>query len=265
MKIATFNVNSIRQRIAPLNAWLAKAKPDLCCLQELKCTDESFPHAEFEASGYSIATLGQKTFNGVAIFSRHPIEIEARGLPGFEDDQARYIEGVVSLADGRALRIASVYCPNGNPVDPGGGGPKYAYKRAFMAAFEAHARRLLALDEITILAGDYNIIPEDRDAKSPGRWHKDALGLPESRARFRRLIALGYACALRACTDEAGIYSFWDYQAGAWPKNDGIRIDHLLLSPRAADCLGGAGVATELRGGEKPSDHVPVWCELRDA
>lgn len=263
MIIATFNVNSVRQREAHLVRWLKARAPDIVCLQELKCEDHAFPRSEIEALGYQVETHGQKTFNGVAILSRFPITIEERGLPGFPDEQARYIEAVASLpgekgAPGTAIRVASIYCPNGNPAP----GPKYAYKRAFMAALMGHARALLALEEMLVLAGDYNVIPEPRDARNPDLWRADALFLPESRADFRRLLALGLTDALRATTDSGGLYSFWDYQAGAWPRDNGIRIDHLLLSPQAADRLRGAGIDRDLRGAEKPSDHVPVWAEL---
>lgn len=264
MLIATFNVNSVRQRIEHLVRWLGERSPDLVCLQELKCLDEAFPREAIEALGYQVETHGQKTFNGVALLSRHPLEIEHRGLPGFEDEQARYIEGVVSLPAqsgkaGSALRIASIYFPNGNPIP----GPKFDYKRAFMAALTAHARELLTLEEQLVLAGDFNVIPEPRDARYPENWIGDALFQPESRADFRQLCALGFTDAIRATSDDAGLYSFWDYQAGAWQRNNGIRIDHLLLSPLAADRLIEAGIDKAMRAAEKPSDHVPVWCRLR--
>lgn len=263
MIIATYNVNSIRQRIGHLTEWLRERAPDIVCLQELKCVDEVFPREEIEALGYNVATHGQKTFNGVAILSKHPLEVEHRGLPGFEDEQARYIEAVVSVpggacAEGEAIRVCGVYFPNGNPAP----GPKYDYKLAFMAALTAHAAGLLALEEKLVIAGDYNIIPEPRDAKTPSAWLADALFLPESRAALRRLENLGFTEAFRAMTDAGGHYSFWDYQAGAWQRNNGIRIDHLLLSPRAADRLVDAGIDRDMRAAEKASDHVPVWCRL---
>lgn len=267
MIIATFNVNSIRQRLEHLTRWLAARQPDIVCLQELKCQDEAFPREEIEALGYSVATHGQKTFNGVAILSKHPLEIEHRGLPGFEDEQARYIEAVVSLPGktgkpGEAIRVCGVYFPNGNPANDPLARPKYDFKLAFMAALTEHARSLLALEEKLVIAGDYNIIPDARDAKFPEAWAADALALPESRAALRRLENLGFTEAFRATTDASGHYSFWDYQAGAWQRNNGIRIDHLLLSPRAADTLTEVGIDKELRAEEKPSDHVPVWCRL---
>ena len=263
MLIATFNVNSIRQRVPHLARWLKSREPDVVCLQELKCLDDAFPREEIEALGYQVETFGQKTFNGVAILSRHGVAIEHRGLPGFPDEQARYIEGVVSLPPGHwlgaVLRIAGVYFPNGNPV----GSPKFEYKRAFMAALTAHAESLLALEEPLIIAGDFNVIPAPEDARFPENWRDDALFQTESRADFRRLVSLGFTDAIRATSDNPRLYSFWDYQAGAWQRDNGIRIDHLLLSPRAADRLMEAGIDRELRAEEKPSDHVPVWCRLR--
>jgi exodeoxyribonuclease III len=258
MIIATYNVNSVRQRVEHLSRWLQSRAPDIVCLQELKCQDEAFPREDIEALGYNIVTHGQKTFNGVAILSKYPIEVEHRGIPGFEDEQARYIEAVISLP-GDAIRVCGVYFPNGNPAP----GPKYEYKLAFMAALTAHARNLLALEERLVIAGDYNIIPEAIDAKDPASWAQDALFLPQSRAAYRRLLNLGFTEAFRATHEAPGQYSFWDYQAGAWPRNNGIRIDHLLLSPLAADRLISAGIDKDLRAEEKPSDHVPVWCALR--
>ncbi len=264
MIIASFNVNSIRQRIEHLSRWLQQRQPAILCLQETKCLDEAFPRRELEALGYQVATKGQKTFNGVAILSRFPIEVEHRALPGFADEQARYLEVVASLpgaADrpGEALRLCGVYFPNGNPAP----GPKYDYKLAFMRALTAHAAKLLQLEEKLVIAGDYNIIPAARDARHPEQWQADALFLPESRAAWRRLVHLGFTDALRATSDTPGLYTFWDYQGGAWPRNNGIRIDHLLLSPRAADILVECGIDREIRAEEKPSDHVPIWARLR--
>ncbi|WP_442755429.1 exodeoxyribonuclease III [Methylocystis sp. JAN1] len=259
MRIATWNVNSVRQRLAPLLAFLRETSPDILCLQELKCEEGAFPRMEAEDAGYNVVLHGQKTFNGVAILSKSPIDESTVGLPGFDHEgQSRYIEAVISDGDGGALRVASVYCPNGNPPDT----PKYAYKVRFMEALTARARALLKLEEATVLAGDYNIIPEPRDAHDPAAWASDALFLPQSRAAWRRLLNLGYTDALRAVTDDAGLYTFWDYQAGAWQKNKGIRIDHLLLSPQAADRLSRVEIVKEARAGDKPSDHVPVCAEL---
>lgn len=258
LKIATWNVNSVRQRIGNLTDWLRSAAPDIVCLQEIKCMDEAFPASEIEALGYNVAVHGQKTFNGVAILSRLPLDEVTRGLPGDEEDlQARYIEAVVSV-EGRALRVASIYLPNGNPT----GTEKYSYKLAWMERLRQHAATLLTYEEPLVLAGDYNVIPEARDAKNPEAWLGDALFLPQTRASFRSLLSLGLTEALRATTDAGRLYTFWDYQAGAWQRDNGIRIDHLLLSPQAADLLHQVGIDKDERAREKPSDHVPVWIEL---
>lgn len=258
MRITTWNVNSVRQRLEHLLLFLREEAPDVLCLQELKTTDDLFPHGEIEALGYSCAVHGQKGFNGVAILSKRPLEDVRRGLPGADDDeQSRYIEGVISV-DGGVVRVASIYLPNGNPVDSA----KYPYKLAWMGRLARHARDLLALEEPLVLAGDYNVIPEARDAADPAAWEGDALYLPETRAEFRTLLALGFTDALRACDEAAGRYTFWDYQAGAWQRNKGIRIDHLLLSPEAADRLAGTTIHKHMRGLDKPSDHVPVSVRL---
>lgn len=260
MKIATWNVNSIKARLDNALAWLGAAKPDVACLQELKCEDAAFPADAFEALGYNVITHGQKTYNGVAILSRKPAEDIRRGLPGDEDDaQARYIEAVFPLGSG-IVRVASIYLPNGNPL----GTDKFAYKLAWMARLRAHARNLLALEEPLVLAGDYNVIPTRLDAKNPDAWAGDALFQPESRAAFRGLVNLGFTDAVRHVHgDTPDLYTFWDYQAGAWQRNNGIRIDHLLLSPQAADRLKDARIEREVRAQERPSDHVPVVVELR--
>lgn len=261
MKIVSWNVNSVKARLPNLLAYLEEAKPDVVCLQELKCVDEAFPRMEVEALGYNVETHGQKTYNGVALLSKSPLEDVTRGLPNFEDEQSRYIEAVVSTEKG-AVRIASLYLPNGNPTE-GGNGPKYSYKLAWMAALEAHARNLMAHEEAVVLAGDYNVIPTDADVHDPAAWEGDALFRPETHAAFRRLLHLGLteAVANLTVTDE-NTYTFWDYQAGAWPKNNGIRIDHHLLTPLAADCLTGFGIDKHTRDWERPSDHVPVWITL---
>lgn len=257
MKIATFNINGIKARAEALVDWLREAEPDVVCLQEIKATDEAFPHELFDGLGYTIATHGQKSFNGVAILSRLGLEDVTRGLPGDEgDEQARWIEATV--VGKRAVRICGLYLPNGNPAP----GPKYDYKLAWMERMRARATALLATEEPFVLAGDYNVIPQDEDAAKPEAWREDALALPESRAAFRRILNLGLTDAFRARVRGPGHYTFWDYQAGAWPRNNGIRIDHLLLSPQAADLLRDAGIDKEIRGREKPSDHVPVWIEL---
>lgn len=259
MRIATWNVNSVKQRIEHLVAWLKEASPDVVCLQEIKCVDEAFPALEIEAAGYGLVTHGQKTFNGVAILSKHRIEDVLRGLPGNDDDeQARYIEAVIAAPTG-IVRVASIYLPNGNPL----GTEKFPYKLAWMDRLIDHAAELLAHEEPLVLAGDYNVIPTPLDAKTPDAWRGDALFQPESRGKFRELLALGFTDALRACDPDDAVYTFWDYQAGAWPRNNGIRIDHLLLSPQAADRLVDCKVSKHVRGWDKPSDHVPIHVDLR--
>jgi exodeoxyribonuclease-3 len=258
MRIATWNVNSIKQRLEHLLAFLKSAEPDVVCLQELKCVDEAFPRAEVEGAGYNVATHGQKAYNGVAILSKRPLEDVRRGLPGEADEQARYIEGVISAQGGGVVRVASIYAPNGNPL----GTPKFDYKLAFLDRLAAHARDLLKLEEPLVLSGDYNVIPEPIDAANPSAWTNDALFQPESRAKLRALINLGLTDAVRACSIEPGLYTFWDYQAFSFQRNNGIRIDHLLLSPQAADRLQTAAIRKETRGWDKPSDHVPVMVDL---
>ncbi|HVV92166.1 MAG TPA: exodeoxyribonuclease III [Hyphomicrobiales bacterium] len=258
MRIATWNVNSIKQRQDAVASWLKEAAPDVLCLQEIKCVEEAFPREAFTECGYNALVHGQKGFNGVAILSKHPIEEEVVGLGGDEDDaQSRFVEAVISTAEG-VLRVASIYLPNGNPPDT----DKYPYKLAWMDRLIAHARERLALEEPLVLAGDYNVIPAAPDAYDPAAWLGDALFLPPTRARFRALIDLGFTDALRATSDDAGLYTFWDYQAGAWQRNRGIRIDHLLLSPEAADRLAAVHIDKAVRGREKPSDHVPVAVDL---
>ena len=257
MKLATFNINGIKARIEALPAWLTAAQPDVVCLQEIKSVDDAFPRETFEALGYQVETHGQKSFNGVAILSKLPLEDVTRGLPGDDsDEQARWIEATV--IGRRAVRVCGLYLPNGNPAP----GPKYDYKLAWMARMEARARALLAREEPVVFCGDYNVIPQDEDAAKPDQWTADALALPQSRSAFRRLLALGLTDAFRARHTEAGHYTFWDYQAGAWERNNGIRIDHLLLSPQAADLLREARIDKQVRAGDKPSDHVPIWVDL---
>jgi len=257
MKVVTWNVNSIKVRRDNVLRWIGEAAPDVACLQELKCADSAFPHTAFEDLGYNVAVHGQKTYNGVAILSKYPMEDISRGLPGADDDQARYIEAVISH-DGGVVRVASIYLPNGNPAD----GPKFDYKLEWMARLKEYARALLAYEEAVVLAGDYNVIPAEDDVHNPDAWRDDALFLPETRAAFRALINLGFTEAFRASTDEPHRYTFWDYQGGAWQKNLGIRIDHLLLSPQAADLLEACDIDKAPRSWQKPSDHVPVWAEL---
>lgn len=257
MKLATFNINGIKARIEALLAWLTEAAPDVVALQEIKSADAAFPRALFEDLGYRVETHGQKGFNGVAILSRLPLEDVVRGLPGdASDEQARWIEA--SVIGNRAVRVCGLYAPNGNPAP----GPKYDYKLAWMARMQNRVQALLATEDPLVFAGDYNIIPQAEDAANPAAWVEDALYLPQSRAAYRRILNLGLTDALRSRHPGPGHYSFWDYQARAWEKNNGIRIDHLLLSPQAADLLQDAQIDKAVRAGEKPSDHVPVWIEL---
>jgi exodeoxyribonuclease-3 len=257
MKLATWNVNSVNARLETVLRWFESASPDVACLQEIKCVDEKFPTEAFERLGYNVAVHGQKTYNGVALVSKTPLEDVRRGLPGDEaDDQARYIEAVVSGP--QPIRVAGIYLPNGNPI----GTEKFAYKLAWMARLNAHARELLALEEPLAIMGDYNVIPEEADVEKPADWLGDALFQPESRAAYRALQWLGFTDAYMAADGAPGGYTFWDYQAGAWPRNNGIRIDHALLSPQAADLLRGCAIHRDVRGWDKPSDHVPVVIEL---
>ena len=267
MKIATFNINGIKARIDALPQWLDEAQPDVVVLQEIKSIDENFPRELFEDRGYNVETHGQKSFNGVAILSKLPLEDVTRGLPGDDaDEQARYIEATV-VGDKQAVRICGLYLPNGNPVEldsngaPVAGG-KYAYKLAWMQRLQDRAKALLAEETPFLMTGDYNIIPQAEDAAKPDAWREDALFRLESRTAWRRLIALGLTDAFRARTQGPGHYSFWDYQAGAWNRNNGIRIDHFLLSPAVADCLRDCQIDKDIRAREKPSDHVPVWVDL---
>jgi exodeoxyribonuclease-3 len=246
MRIASWNVNSIKAHLGAVTSWLKAREPDVVCLQELKCVDEAFPRSEIEDLGYNVAVHGQKTYNGVAILSKHPIDEARPRLPGDDEDaHARYIEATISTPEG-ALRVASIYLPNGNPA----GTDKFKYKLAWMDRLTKHARELLELEEPLVLAGDYNVIPTPLDAEFPEKWTGDALGFTD---------------ALRATHDGKGLYTFWDYQAGAFQKNNGIRIDHLLLSPKAADRLQSVGIDKNVRAAEKPSDHVPIYADLRFA
>jgi len=257
MKIATFNINGIKARITALSDWLTEARPDVALLQEIKSVDENFPREHFQDMGYAVETHGQKGFNGVAILSKYPLEDVCRGLPGdASDEQARWIEATV--VNQRAVRLCGLYLPNGNPAP----GPKYDYKLAWMERLRNRAKDLLLQEEPALIAGDYNVIPQAVDAARPEAWTEDALYRPETRDAFRRVLNLGYTEAFRARNQGAGNYSFWDYQAGAWQRNDGIRIDHFLLTPQAADLLLDAQIDSAIRDREKPSDHVPVWIEL---
>jgi exodeoxyribonuclease-3 len=258
MKIATWNVNSVKARLDTVVGWLKEASPDVACFQEIKCQNEGFPAEAFEALGYNCTVHGQKSYNGVAILSKRPVEDVRRGLPdGDGDEHARYLEVVVP-GDTGLIRVASIYAPNGNPI----GTEKYAYKLKWLERLRAHTSSLLRLEEKLALTGDYNVIPQPEDCYDPKAWENDALFQPESRAALRKLANLGLTDAVRACHKETHTYTFWDYQAGCWPRDKGIRIDHILLSAQAADQLLASGIDRHVRGWDKPSDHVPVWCEL---
>ena len=257
MKIASFNINGIKARLPALMDWLDEAQPDVAILQEIKSIDENFPREAFEDKGYNVETHGQKSFNGVALLSKLPLEDVTRGLPGDdEDEQARYIEATV-VGD-QAVRICGLYLPNGNPVP----GPKYDYKLAWMERLRARAEELLAEEVPFLMAGDYNIIPQAEDAARPQDWVEDALYRPESREAWRKILNLGLTEAFRARNQAPEQYSFWDFQRGSWQRNDGIRIDHFLLSPECADMLEDCQIDKEVRGREKPSDHVPIWIKV---
>ena len=257
MKIATFNINNINKRLANLLAWLRAARPDIVCLQELKAADREFPQAAIEKAGYGAVWRGQKSWNGVAILARGGEPIVTRtALPGHaEDAQARYIEAAVN-----GVLIASLYAPNGNPQP----GPKFAYKLAWTDRLLAHAADLFAAGVPVVLAGDYNVVPSDGDIYPTKSYDKDALLQPETRARFAQLLEQGWRDGIRSLHRDAPIYTYWSYLRNRWPRDAGLRIDHLLLSKQAAKRLLAAGVDREVRGKENASDHAPVWIELRD-
>lgn len=265
MDIATFNVNSVKARAHAVTDWLDSAKPDVACLQEIKTVDEDFPREIFEQRGYNVITHGQKSYNGVAIISKLPFEEHSSGLPMLKgshaDEQARYIEAVVMGQSG-PVRIASIYLPNGNPVmsadtDTDQFSAKYLYKLDWMARLRAHAQTLLTYEEPLILAGDYNVIPTENDVHDPIAWTGDAAFRPETHAAYAAIKWLGLTSAYEQKDGRPHEYTFWDYQRGAWPKNNGIRIDHLLCSAQAADKLTAVRIDRDCRAGEKPSDHVP--------
>jgi exodeoxyribonuclease-3 len=258
MRVATWNVNSVRLRLDNIAAWLAERSPDIVCLQEIKCVNEAFPREAFARLGYNVAVHGQKGFNGVALLSKLPFDEMASGLIGDDSDvQARFLEALVSTKNG-VLRVVSLYLPNGNPT----GTDKYSYKLKWMERLIAFSLERLKLEEPFLLAGDFNVIPAAADAKNPAAWTGDALYLPETREKFRTLANLGLTDAIRAVSDSEALYTFWDYQAGAWARDNGIRIDHIMLSPQAADRLIDAGIDRHVRGWDKPSDHVPVFVDL---
>jgi len=255
VKVATWNVNSVKARLPIILDWLRDFAPDVVLLQEIKCTDDSFPRLEIEELGYNLETHGQKTYNGVAIASKSTIEDVVKGLPGdANDEQARYIEATVF----GNLRVASIYLPNGNPIDS----EKFPYKLKWMDRLRKHTEACLSADQSYVFAGDYNIIQNDDDVYDATKFAHDALTHPESRGRFRSIVFMGLTDAFRALNNATHQYSYWDYKAGSWQKDNGLLIDHILLSPVAADRLVCSGIDRNPRGKERPSDHTPVWCEL---
>ena len=256
MKIATFNINNIKRRLPNLLAWLKTANPDIVCLQELKCTDAEFPAKETKRAGYYAIWKGQKTWNGVAILSRGSEPVVTRtALPGdLEDTQSRYIEAAV---DG--ILVACLYLPNGNPQP----GPKFDYKLAWFKRLNSHARKLLRENVPVVLAGDFNVAPTELDIYPTKSWDDDALVQPESRAAFARLVKQGWTDAIREQHPGERIYTFWHYMRNRWPRDAGLRLDHLLLSPGLAPRLKAAGVDRLVRGKKDASDHAPAWIVLR--
>jgi exodeoxyribonuclease-3 len=260
VRIASFNINGIKARLPRLTEWLDETRPAVACLQEIKTQDEGFPADEFEKIGYRAIWHGQKGFNGVAILADRELEEVHRGLPGDPEDlQARYIEAEVASPFG-GVRVVNLYLPNGNPQP----GPKFDYKLDWMRRLRLRLQELLARERPTVVVGDFNVIPEDKDVFSVRAMQHDALMQPESRDAYRRILNDGWTDAIDTLNPAGGAWTFWDYQAGAWQHDHGFRIDHLLLSPEAADRLTAAGVDKVYRGREKASDHAPVWVELRD-
>jgi exodeoxyribonuclease III len=257
MKIATFNINNINKRLQNLLDWLAAAEPDVVCVQELKATDRQFPRSAIEAAGYGAVWRGQSAWNGVAILARDAEPVLTRlELPGDPDDiQARYIEAAVG-----GILIASLYAPNGNPQP----GPKFDYKLAWHERLNAHAAELFAAGIPVVLAGDYNVVPEPRDIYATKSYDANALVQPESRAAFQRLVDQGWADAIRKQHPDETVYSFWDYMRNRWPRDAGLRLDHILLSKKTARRLLDAGVDRDIRGLDNASDHAPVWVNLKD-
>lgn len=258
MRIASWNVNSVNARLDNVVSWLGESAPDVVVLQEIKCQEENFPRAAIEAAGYQAAVVGEKSYNGVALLSRLPFELRQRALPGDDTDtQARYVE-----ADVAGVIVAGIYLPNGNPVDSD---EKYGRKLRWMDRLLAHAQALLAEEKPVVIAGDYNVIPENEDCWDPAEWLGDALFQDEVRARYRRLQHMGFTDAFRACDRRGGQYTFWDYQKGRWPRDEGIRIDHALLSPEAAIRLASCQIDRAPRAREKASDHTPLIVTLNAA
>ncbi len=255
MRIATFNINNVNRRLQKLLDWLAETRPEVVCLQELKADQSAFPEAAIEKAGYGAVWRGQRTWNGVAILARDALPIlTRRRLPGDpDDDQARYVEAAVN-----GLLIASIYLPNGNPQP----GPKFAYKLGWFDRLAAHAAELLAEGVPAVLAGDYNVVPTDLDIYPTKTWSDDALLQPESRAAYAGLLGQGWIDAVRALHPDERIYTFWDFKRQRWPRDAGLRLDHLLVSPLLRDRITGAGVDKSVRGQAGASDHAPAWIDL---
>lgn len=259
LKIAAWNVNSILARLPTALKVFEDVGADVWCLQEIKCEDPRFPRLEFEAMGFNVETYGQKSYNGVAILSKYRIEEFIRGVPGLDHEHARYIEAVIAAPSG-PVRVASIYAPNGNPI----GTEKFQFKLQFMEKLREHLLELMKLEERFVIAGDYNVIPRDVDCVDPRTWVTDALFQPETRAAYRALQNIGLRDAYMQADGAAHKYTFWDYQAGAWQRDNGIRIDHMLLSPQAADRLESVEIYKKARGMEKASDHVPFVATFTD-
>ena len=264
MRIASWNINSVRRREALLCAWLEKFSPDVVLLQEIKCEESQFPKAIFLSLGYESIVVGEKSYNGVAVLSRAAARERLRALPGEESGAARYLEVEVG-----GVIISCLYVPNGNPI-AGGAGEKFLYKLAWLEALEARAAELRASERAVVLGGDFNIIPSARDCLDAQAWQGDALFRPESRRSFRRLLNSGWLDALDDLSstlraDKTHLpWTYWSYRGGAFAADDGIRIDHLLLSPAAADRLRACGIDRQPRAQKDASDHTPVWCELAE-
>jgi exodeoxyribonuclease III len=266
MKIATWNVNSVKTRLAAITAWLKEAAPDVVALQEIKSTEETFPAEAFGDLGYNVAVFGQKSYNGVALLAKRPFEDVTKGLAREGEDEARYIEALVPGDEGM-VRVASIYAPNGNGPDGIHFDPaKFAHKLDWMEKLRARAEELLTYEEPQVLMGDFNVIPKDEDCYDPAFWSKNALTQPQARAALQKIESLGFTEAFRVKHAEPEAYSFWDYRDGVWggwKKNRGVRIDLALLSPQALDRLEDCAIDKAVRGEPKPSDHASLWCRLK--
>ncbi|MDD3029569.1 MAG: exodeoxyribonuclease III [Alphaproteobacteria bacterium] len=256
MRLATWNINSIRMRLPGILDWLEKAKPDVLLMQEIKCESQEFPAMDFLAAGYKVYAFGQRSYNGVAIASLYPIESVCENLPTFKDDsQARYLEARI-----KGVRVASVYVPNGNPVDT----DKFTYKLDWFKRFKAHAAKLLKGEELVVLGGDFNVLQGALDADDITKWEGDALYHKDVRAAFREVLNLGYTEIFRVLHPEERAYSFWDYKNNAWAQDRGLRLDHFLLSPEAVDKVKDCTIDKAPRGQEKASDHTPVVLDIEE-